>query len=97
MKRIVGGGAFSSDIRLRLQVGFSPGANTVLGLVSNFQMFDSTSKIASINSFREPETFSSAGGQKRKPQPKHVALLMPPNDSPDSDDEHDEHELDTLA
>jgi len=60
-------------------------------------MFDQTSKIASIDSFREPDNGTSAGGQKRKPQPKHLAQSIPPTDPPDPDDDGDQHELDTLA
>jgi len=61
-----------------------------------FQMFDQTSKIAAINSFREPETGTSEHGQKRKPQGKHFAQAVPVVESSGSDD-GDEHELDTLA
>lgn len=59
-------------------------------------MFDQTSKITAINSFREPETGASANGQKRKPQGKHVVQAVPEVEASDSDDS-DEHELDTLA
>ena len=59
-------------------------------------MFDQTSKIGAINSFREPEAETSAGGQKPKPQAKHVAQMVPVVELSESDDGH-EHKLDTLA
>lgn len=60
-------------------------------------MFDPTSKIASINSFREADTGASAGGQKRKPQTKHAAPPAPPTEPIALDEDRDEHNLDTLA
>lgn len=59
-------------------------------------MFDQTSKIGAINSFREPDAETSAGGQKRKPQAKHVAQSVPVVEPSDYDGD-DEHELDTLV
>ncbi|MGH9572288.1 MAG: hypothetical protein ACRD40_01990 [Candidatus Acidiferrales bacterium] len=59
-------------------------------------MFDQPSKITAINSFREPETGTSANGQKRKPHTKHAAQAVPVVE-PTGCDGGDEHELDTLA
>jgi hypothetical protein len=60
-------------------------------------MFEPTSKIDSIISFREPETGTSPRGQKRKPQPKPVASPASLPEPAEPHDDADEHNLDTLA
>jgi hypothetical protein len=59
-------------------------------------MAESTSRIESIHSRREPETQTPRGRMKEKVRPK-PAPVDPLDEAPADAEEQEKHELDTLA